>query len=555
MDKLSMEVRLLIAFLLVGVVLTVSNYLSPTPAPTQTKQEAKTPTPVAEATAVPTATPPPAEAPLTAQVQGDQPTDFAINTNVHTVVFSNRGATVRNWILNKYKDSNGKPLDLVNQSALTGKNGKPVPAPFSLYFKQQPSVDLNNKLYKVTKSDDGLGVTFEWSDGRITSKKTFQFAKDSYLVNVTSLVIENGMQLPHSMVWRGGFGDMTATNPTADQDALYYDTSNSSLNKKKASDAKDGPQTAIGLYAFAGLEDKYFAGVALPAGSGTLELTTFSDTLNNAAGKEEAVVGAAIGGSGALNFELYIGPKDADYLTTVDKRLTQIIDWGWAGFIAKPLFAVLHWLYNNVTNNWGWAIVLMTVIINMVLFPLRLTSMKSSKRMQAIQPLVNQINERYKGIPMSDPRKSNQQQELMDLYKKHDINPVGGCVPMLLQIPFFFALYRVISLVIELRGAPWLWVSDLSSPETLAIRILPLLLVITQFLQQKMTPTPGADPTQQRMMMFMPLLFGYMFWWASAGLVLYWLTSNVVGIGQQWLLNRITPAPATAVVVPPKKKK
>jgi YidC/Oxa1 family membrane protein insertase len=175
--------------------------------------------------------------------------------------------------------------------------------------------------------------------------------------------------------------------------------------------------------------------------------------------------------------------------------------------------------------------------------------------MQAIQPLVNQINERYKGIPMSDPRKQNQQQEMMDLYKKHDINPVGGCVPMLLQIPFFFALYRVISLVIELRGAPWLWVGDLSQPETMAIRMLPLLLVITQFMSQKMTPTPGADPTQQKMMMLMPLMFGYMFWWASAGLVLYWLTSNVVGIGQQLLLNRITPAPATAVVVPPKKKK
>ncbi|MEI9812579.1 MAG: membrane protein insertase YidC [Acidobacteriota bacterium] len=142
--------------------------------------------------------------------------------------------------------------------------------------------------------------------------------------------------------------------------------------------------------------------------------------------------------------------------------------------------------------------------------------------MQAIQPLVNALNEKYKGIPMSDPRKAEQNQELMDLYKKHDINPVGGCVPMLLQIPFFLALYKVISMVIELRGAEWLWVTDLSQPETLALRMLPILLVVTQFLSQKMTPSPGADPTQQKMMMFMPLLFGYMFWWASAGLVLYW---------------------------------
>jgi YidC/Oxa1 family membrane protein insertase len=143
----------------------------------------------------------------------------------------------------------------------------------------------------------------------------------------------------------------------------------------------------------------------------------------------------------------------------------------------------------------------------------------------------------------------------MALYKKHDINPVGGCLPMLLQIPFFYALYKVLSLAIEMRGAEWLWVANLAEPETLAIRILPLLLVVTQFISQKMTPSPGMEPAQQKIMMFMPLMFGYMFWYASAGLVLYWLTSNLVSIAQQWLLNRNTPALAVAVVVPPKKRK
>ncbi len=186
--------------------------------------------------------------------------DFAIETDLHKVVFSNRGATVRNWVLKAYKDSKGQPLELVNQRAM--KPGK-IPAPFALAFKNAPSNSTNDKLYRVTKSDDGLGVTFDYSDGRITSKKTFQFAKNSYLVKITSQVLENGVLIPHSLVWRGGFGDSTGTNPTADARTLYYDATNKSLEKQDASDAKDAPVSASGNYAFAGIEDKYFAGVAL----------------------------------------------------------------------------------------------------------------------------------------------------------------------------------------------------------------------------------------------------------------------------------------------------
>src|SRR5262249_16209373 len=143
---------------------------------------------------------------------------------------------------------------------------------------------------------------------------------------------------------------------------------------------------------------------------------------------------------------------------------------------------------------------------------------------------------------MRDPKKADQNQELMDLYKKNDVNVAGGCLPLLVQLPFLWAFYKVLGVAIEMRGAHWAWVSDLSQPETLAIHILPILLVATQFLTQKMTPSPGMDPTQQKMMYFMPLMFGYMFYFASAGLVLYWLTGNVVGIVQQLLLNRTMPA-------------
>jgi len=174
--------------------------------------------------------------------------------------------------------------------------------------------------------------------------------------------------------------------------------------------------------------------------------------------------------------------------------------------------------------------------------------------MQALQPQIKAINEKYKNLSMRDPKKAEQNQEVMDLYKKNGVNPVGGCLPMLLQIPFLYAFYKVLSVSIEMRGAHWFWVADLSQPETLAIHILPILLVVTQFLTQKMTPSPGMDPSQQKMMMIMPLVFGYMFYFASSGLVLYWLTGNVVGVAQQWLLNRSMPAPEAPPAPPAKKK-
>ncbi len=565
MQKLSMEVRLLIAFLLMGVVLAVSNYLAP-PQPAEPAKQAATDAPKAAPATAPAAAPAaataanpaaPAAAVVPGAVQAEQVEAFTVETDLHKVSFSNRGATVHNWVLKKFKSNAGQALELVNQKAVQTTGDKAIPAPFSLTFKNQPSNNPNDKLYKVTRSADGMTVDFEYSDGRLTAKKTFTFTKSSYLVKVTSQVIENGVLLPHALVWRGGFGDATGINPTADARSLYFDASKSSLEKQQASDAKNGPVSVSGNYAFAGLEDKYFAAAALPASAGTLELTTYSDTFASADGKDEAHVGAAIGGSGNNTFQLFVGPKDADLLAQVEPRLPQLLDWGWFGLIAKPLFYGLKWLATSVTHNYGWAIVLLTIFINMALFPLKITSMKSSKKMQSIQPLVNKINEKYKGLPMNDPRKADQNTELMDLYKAHGINPVGGCLPMLIQIPFFYALYKTLSIAIEMRGAEWLWVMDLSQPEMLpaGIRILPIILVVTQFISQKMTPSPGMDPAQQKIMLFMPLLFGFMFWPASSGLVLYWLTSNVVSIAQQLLLNRNTAAPAVAVVVPPTKKR
>ena len=549
--EMTMETRVLLACALVAVVLVIWNFVYKPPVvtppvtvpatTTQTPAEAPKPEPATPKIAI--------EVP--GQVQASQAEDFAIETDLYRVRFSNQGAVVLSWVLKQYKDGNGKPLDLVNTKALVK-----VPEPFAVAFRSQaPPNDPNKGLYRVQRSGD-LGVTFEYSDGRTATKKTFQFMPKSYLVEITSQVIDNGVLLPHELTWRGGFGDQTIANPASVEGTLYYDEANSKLVKNAVKAADKGPINTSGQYSFAGIEDKYFAAVVLPV-SGGLGLTTYSDSIPGAAGTDEKRIGAGMGGSGLNSFNLFIGPKDDDILKSVNPKLATLIDWGtWFGFIAKPLFFVLTWTAKHVTGeNFGWAIVVVTIGINMVLFPLRFSSMRSSKKMQALQPQIQAINAKYKDMPMRDPRKQEQQAEMMDLYKKNGVNPVGGCVPMLIQLPFLIAYYTVLGVAIEMRGASWLWVHDLSQAETLAIRVLPVLLVITQFLQQKMTPSPGMDPAQQKMMMFMPLVLGYMFYYQSAGLVLYWLTGGLVGIAQQWLLNRGTPTPAVTVISPPVKKK
>jgi YidC/Oxa1 family membrane protein insertase len=187
---------------------------------------------------------------------------------------------------------------------------------------------------------------------------------------------------------------------------------------------------------------------------------------------------------------------------------------------------------------------------------LKLSNLKSMKKMQALKPQIDAISEKYKGISMRDPRKQQQNEETMALYKKHGANPMGGCLPMIVQIPFFYAFYRVLAVAIEMRHAPWLWVSDLAAPEHLAIHILPIAMIATQFLMQKMTPATSVDPNQQRMMLMMPLVMGFIFYNLPSGLVLYYFTSNLVGIGQQVFFNKtVTIADMPLPLPPPSGKK
>lgn len=555
--ELSMETRLLIAFLLMGVVLFVTPYIYKPPPPpkkpvtpvTTTQQTA----PPAAAETKPEAAPPSAPQPGQIQAAGEQ--EFTIDTDIYRVRFSNRGGVVRSWILKKYLDHAGKPLDLANPASF----GK-VPPPFSIVLPdEQASNTLNYSYYVAKPSAGGMGIEYEFSDGKIYAKKTFEFTKTGYLPLVTTEVTRDSAPAAHMIEWRGGFGDATVTSRLAEQHAVYYDLAQGGQGKlisKDAKSVKDGPVIASGNFSFAGLDDRFFAFVFLPKDKTSIKLEALKDDVpSTPGGKDEMHVGVEVGGDSVNQMIVFVGPKDVDLLRKVDPRLQQLIDWGFFGVIAKPTFLILHWINDNLVHNYGWSIVVITVLINLILLPMRLSSMKSQKKMQSLQPQIAAINAKYKGLSIRDPKKAQQNQEIMDLYKKAGANPMSGCLPMLIQLPLLYAFYKVLTVTIELRGAHWLWVTDLSQPEQLAIHILPIIMVISQFIMQKMTPNPSVDPSQAKMMQFMPLMFGFFFYNVSSGLVLYWLTSNLVGILQQWAINRTMPAPVVeAPKVAPKRK-
>lgn len=558
-----MEQRLLLAFVLMGVVIFASQYLLPKPPvpPPAAKKEAtaankpeekQAETPAAAAGAAPAAEAPAAPAESIAAAREEFP---FLDTDLYRIQFANRGAVVLSWVLKNFKDNAGKPLDLVSPENTTLLGIRP----FSYDFKEQAApVNLNKALFTVEKGEDGKSISFTFSDGKVFARKQFSFKDKSYLGEIKSEVTANGAPLSHLLVWRGGFGDQTVDKAYAVQYSLRQERNENYPTTLESAAGESGPVTNAGNYVFLGLQDAYFGALFLPKEGQTVELKTFTDKLPYPAGSKDFLpfVGAGVGTAGKNEFAVYVGPKDLELLKATDPRLESVVDWGWFGWIARPLFAMLRWVQTYTAGNWGWAIVAVTVLINVALVPLKLSSMKSMKKMALLQPQIQAINDKYKGVGLKDPRANDKNTEIMELYKKNGVNPAGGCVPLLLQFPFFIGFYKVLSVATELRGADWLWVTDLSRPETIPLRMLPLLMLGSQVYLQKMTPATGGDPAQQRMMMFMmPVMMAFLFWNASSGLVLYWLTGNVVGIVQQLFFNKLTPSTGvSAAPAAPKKK-
>ncbi|HEX9222321.1 MAG TPA: membrane protein insertase YidC [Candidatus Acidoferrales bacterium] len=509
-----------------------------------------------------------ASAPKAATDEGS----IVVENDLYRVEFSNRGAVVKSWKLKKYQDDNKPPrtLDLVHPDAAQQLGGWP----FSLVLDDATQeAAANSALYVASSAGETLrapaDLRYQWSDGHIEVTKEFHF-DHSYVVHVDTTVLHDGRPVVAGVAWRGGFGDTTVINPAPFDRVMVFKSAAGKLDlaaHKNLGAPSTLPTGAWpGPYDYAGIEDTYFAAVFLPEPEGgTSRGVTLRSWLlqykylKDAQAVQEPVSEMAAGPSapGPLDFRVYVGPKDYDDLKRMTPPLNALVQFGWFEFVSAPLFYLLKWEHKYVAN-YGWAIILMTFAINMVMYPLKVISWRTMQKMQKVAPEIRQINDRYKKYSFRDTEKQQQkQQEVMAVYHREGINPFGGasCLLSLVQLPIWFGLNRMLGATIELRHQPWiLWIRDLSARDPLYV--LPVLAAVSMYVTQKMTPVAATDPSQQQMMKYMPLMFSGMFiiypW--SSGLMLYIVTSTIVAIGQQWFLNKTHPAPAPAKIVRGKKK-
>ena len=509
---------------------------------------------------------------------------IVVQNDLYRVEFSNRGAVVKSWQLLKYMDDN-KPqrvLDVVHPEAAQQVGGWP----FSLVLdnpeleksrQQRPLSAIRSIRHSTNSKTSASGtdnlvsqpdphpVEFSWSDGHLEVTKRFSF-DHSYVMHVDATAKLDGKPIRVGLAWLGGFGDLTVTNPAPVETVTTYYSENGKITNflYKKLDGLDHwpPSVWQGGKDFAGIEDRYFTAAFLPsngAAPGTLQTRYWKDyhpaEVNGQQSAEPVPEVATASGPQALALRVYVGPKDYDDLKRMTPPLHGLVNFGWMEFIADPLFHGLKWIYKFIPN-WGWAIVVLTIVINMVLFPLRISSYKTTLKMQRVGPEVKSIQDRYKKYKMNDPRKAEMNKEVMAVYSREGINPVGGCVPMLLQMPIWFGLNNALRFAIEMRHARWFgWITDLSARDP--FYILPILMGLSMYLVSKMTPVTSTDPQQQMMMKVMPVAMAGIFMISpiSSGLAVYILTSSVVGIGQQWYLNRHHPVIPAAVTTKPVRGK
>ncbi len=562
-----MERRVLLAISLSFLVLFVyQSFLAPPPPPTppggpaapqaqgaapgQPAAPAQSPTAAVAAPVVPT----PA-------VLGDAETrTITVDTARVRATFSNRGARLEHWELKDYRGSNGEPVDLVPAAV------SPVPVmPFSLRTDDaQVTADLNETLYRLSGVSgtqvDGTStpttLTFEMeTSGGLRARKVFRLDPDSYVITFSASVEQGGQALNTRIDWGPGLGDHIAQMPIGSFFSATSTHPAQAIYQREGS-VQRVPHSSLGAglseggqIGFAGIDDLYFV-VMVVKPPAPLDVQYTPLTLPDPA--NPAQVGSYVSWSvrfpeAPQDAQFFVGPKQLDILRAVDPELTRVIHFGIFAWLAAPLLGALKWV-NGFVGNYGWSIVILTILINLAMWPLRHKSVVSMRRMQELQPQMKAIQDRYAKYKITDPERQKMNQEVMNLYKAKGVNPASGCVPMLLTMPFLFAFYSMLSQAIEIRGASFLgWIADLSAHDPLYIT--PILMGATQFWQMKLTPTT-ADPTQQRVMMMMPFMFTFMSFGFPSGLVIYWLVSNLWAIGQQYVTNYLIGPPAVHNVRP-----
>jgi YidC/Oxa1 family membrane protein insertase len=487
----------------------------------------------AEAKPVPVE-PAPAPAPDLAAVAGQAEADFVVDTSLYKAIWSNKGGVLKSWTLKRHKNSKKEDLELV--PALAAEIGR---YPFSLGLDDAALAGvLNSSFFKASEArldlaDGAKGeLSFVYSDGAsVQAEKTFRFTGGSYAVDVEIRVWKNGQPVSPSVLWGPGIGnpteaDMKQSWSAYRGSAVYTGGKVFRMNERKF---KPGANT-YNFVDWAAYEENYFVALfVLPPQKG------------QAAFLQE--VGAVAGGQVPAYFvyvteprQAFIGPKETDALMAFGHNAKKVINFGMFGAIAEILLAAVKF-FHKLVPNWGVAIILLTILIKILFFPLTYSSTKSMSKMADLQPKIKAIRAKYKKAKSDIEQRRQMNEEMMKLYKEQGVNPAGGCLPLLIQLPVFWGVFRMLVVAVEFRHAPFaLWITDLSVKDP--YYVTPVLMGITQYISQKMTPT-SADPSQAKMMLLMPFVMTIFFINFQSGLVLYWLTTNVLQIGQQALMNRM----------------
>lgn len=476
----------------------------------------------------------PAPAPAPAAVAGEAETEVVVDTPLYRAVWSNKGGVLKSWTLKKHKNSRKENLDLV--PALAGELGR---YPFSLGLDDAELAGrLNGALFQASGAGldlaDGASgeLRFTYSEGpSLQAEKIFRFTGGSYAFDMEIRAWKDGQPVSPSVLWGPGISNLTAEDlkqsfSASRGSAVFTGGKVLRMNERKF---KAGENT-YNFVDWAAYEENYFVALFVPPAQKG-QAAFLKETVTTAAGPVPAYFLYVTEPRTA-----FVGPKDSDALKAFGHRAKKVINFGMFGGIAEILLAAVK-LFHGLVPNWGLAIIILTIVIKILFFPLTYSSTKSMAKMAEIQPKVKALRAKYKKAKTDIDQRRQMNEEMMALYKEQGINPAGGCLPLLIQLPVFWGVFRMLVVAVEMRHAPFaLWITDLSVKDP--FYVTPILMGITQFISQKMTPT-SADPAQAKMMLVMPFIMTIFFINFQSGLVLYWLTTNVLQIGQQALMNRM----------------
>ena len=474
----------------------------------------------------------------------EQGEKFVLENDVIRLEISSTGANVIDAKLLKELNADSKPVELFQytpshkyfaRSGLIAIGNPDLPNHTSIFKLQQSGKDGSGRPFLVLASERN-GVKLE---------KTFLLNPGSYVIDVGHRVtqsnsnpnplvlyteiVRDGTSEPKIGPFGGAFSASTFTGPAAyTENDKFKKVKFEDIEKNKAEAPKQIP---AGQTAWVAMVQHYFASAWIPGDRVARDIYADKVDINLYRIGMQIPLGTIDKGTSVVEkARLFVGPQEEKMLEGIAPGLELLKDYGYLTILAKPIFWLLAKIQSYV-GNWGWSIILLTILIKLAFFPLSAASYKSMARMKEVQPRLVAMKEQYKG----DPQKLNQ--AMMEMYKKEKINPVGGCLPVVIQIPVFISLYWVLLSSVETRGAPWIgWIHDLSVPDP--YYILPVVMAISMFVQTKLNPTP-PDPIQAKVMMYMPIVFSIMFFFFPAGLVLYWVVNNMLSIAQQWQINKL----------------